>query len=325
MKSILREFIGEILREDRTRRGSYKVLYHFGKQFPQPQPKATGRYSDGEGWTRPWIKNPPNEAVFMTDDWVDLALKWFVPFEIGPAGSLTRSDIVEGLKDFELYAFRVPVRVIRQSGGIHRYHNVNVGPLKGTGEKDLSTGWREVVIPGELWDQAEFIGKVGKSKVIKGILDKIKTSKRQLVSKGGEKFRREKEADALRRSKVAAEKERISQMSPDEIAQTKRDEWLASQASKAYEEWGLGEAVRELVREVILSEYVVPMGFSLKSWKKHKKKHKVSNADYHKENPDKKWKVVHGHKKGKIGEPLPGLSNVSYDKANKAHTAIVMN
>ena len=79
----------------------------------------------------------------------------------------------------------------------------------------------------------------------------------------------------------------------------------------------------EASAEVIV-EYVVPMGFSLKSWKAHKKKYNITNADYHKEHPDKKWKVVHGHKKGKIGEPLPGLSNVSYDKANSAHRGIIV-
>jgi hypothetical protein len=73
-----------------------------------------------------------------------------------------------------------------------------------------------------------------------------------------------------------------------------------------------------------LTEYVVPMGFSLKSWKKYKKKHKVSNKDYHEKNPGKKWKVVHGHKQGEIGKPLPGLNKISYNKANKAHMGIVI-
>jgi len=76
---------------------------------------------------------------------------------------------------------------------------------------------------------------------------------------------------------------------------------------------------------LILNEYVVPMGFSLDRWKAYKKKHKISNAEYHKDNPGKKWKVIHGHKKGEVGQPLPGLSNVSYNKANSAHSAIVMN
>jgi hypothetical protein len=86
----------------------------------------------------------------------------------------------------------------------------------------------------------------------------------------------------------------------------------------------LKELVRLLIEDDLINEYVVPMGFSLDSWKKYKKKHKTSNSQYHKDNPGKKWKVVHGHKKGEIGKPLPGLSNVSYNKATKAHSGIVM-
>ena len=82
--------------------------------------------------------------------------------------------------------------------------------------------------------------------------------------------------------------------------------------------------LRKYIRESLLQEYVVPMGFSLSSWKAHKKKHKISNADYNREHPGKKWKVVHGHKQGKVGKPLPGLNKVSYSKANKAHSAVVM-
>jgi len=77
-------------------------------------------------------------------------------------------------------------------------------------------------------------------------------------------------------------------------------------------------------KDYILSEYVVPMNFSLSSWKKYKKDNKISNVEYHKQNPSKKWKVVHGKSPGKIGEALPGLNNISYEKANKTHRAIVM-
>jgi len=82
--------------------------------------------------------------------------------------------------------------------------------------------------------------------------------------------------------------------------------------------------LRCLVREQLVLEYVVPMGFSLSGWKKHKSDHKITNADYHIEHPDKRWKVVHGHKRGKIGEPISGLNDVSYEKATKAHRGIVM-
>jgi hypothetical protein len=87
------------------------------------------------------------------------------------------------------------------------------------------------------------------------------------------------------------------------------------------------ESIREYIVYVVndlLNEYVVPMGFSLESWKKHKKDNKTTNAEYHRLNPEKKWKVVHGHKRGEVGKPLKGLTNLSYEKANDAHKAIVM-
>jgi hypothetical protein len=74
-----------------------------------------------------------------------------------------------------------------------------------------------------------------------------------------------------------------------------------------------------------LKEYVVPMGYSLKAWKAHRKKHKITNAQWHKENPGRKWKVVHGHKKGEIGEPVNDkATNMSYEAANKMHAAIAI-
>jgi hypothetical protein len=77
--------------------------------------------------------------------------------------------------------------------------------------------------------------------------------------------------------------------------------------------------------EKLLNELVVPVGFSLSKWKQHRKKHNITNAEYHKEHPETKWKVVHGHKEGHIGEPLKGMENMSYQKATKAHAAIAMN
>lgn len=81
--------------------------------------------------------------------------------------------------------------------------------------------------------------------------------------------------------------------------------------------------LREKIRDYLL-EYVVPMGFSLESWKKYRKKHKTTNKKYHDENPGKKWKVVHGNKRGEVGKPLKGLNNISYNKATKAHSAIAI-
>lgn len=83
--------------------------------------------------------------------------------------------------------------------------------------------------------------------------------------------------------------------------------------------------LQELVRSS-LQEYVVPMGYSLKQWKKKKKKEKITNKQYAEKTKGDKWKVVHGHKKGKIGKPVnKSATNLSYAKANKMHAAIELN
>jgi hypothetical protein len=76
--------------------------------------------------------------------------------------------------------------------------------------------------------------------------------------------------------------------------------------------------------EKLLNEFVVPVGFSLSKWKQFRKKHNTTNAQYHKKHPRRKWKVVHGHKEGHIGEPLKGMGRMSYQKATRAHAAIAM-
>ncbi len=81
--------------------------------------------------------------------------------------------------------------------------------------------------------------------------------------------------------------------------------------------------LREYIRSVLF-EFVVPKGYSLSSWKAHRKKQCITNTEYAKENPGMRWKVVHGHKKGKVGEPLPGMDDMSYTAANKAHSAVAM-
>lgn len=79
--------------------------------------------------------------------------------------------------------------------------------------------------------------------------------------------------------------------------------------------------LREYIRQMLV-EYVVPKGYSLERWKAYKKKTGMSNKDYSKENPGKKWKVVHGKKRGQVGEPIKGMDDMSYEKATNAHTAI---
>ena len=79
--------------------------------------------------------------------------------------------------------------------------------------------------------------------------------------------------------------------------------------------------LREFIRNILV-EYVVPKGYSLERWKAYKKKTGLSNKDFSKKNPGKKWKVVHGKKRGQVGEPIKGMDDMSYEKATKAHTAI---
>lgn len=71
-------------------------------------------------------------------------------------------------------------------------------------------------------------------------------------------------------------------------------------------------------------EFVVPMGIGFDKWK-DMQKDGMTAKKYHEDHPVKKFKIVHGHKEGEIGKPLPGATNLSYTKASKQHKAIVMN
>lgn len=68
--------------------------------------------------------------------------------------------------------------------------------------------------------------------------------------------------------------------------------------------------LEEFLDQQILSEYVVPMSYSLADWKKTG----MSPKEYHEKHPDAKWKVVHGHaepaKGSKVGDSIK--SNLSY-------------
>jgi len=73
-------------------------------------------------------------------------------------------------------------------------------------------------------------------------------------------------------------------------------------------------------------KFMVPQHMSLSEWNEYKKKHKINGpADYHKKFPNAKWKIVHGNKKGEIGKPLKGMTNMSYAEAVKAHAAVYIN
>jgi len=98
------------------------------------------------------------------------------------------------------------------------------------------------------------------------------------------------------------------------------------------------DLLREYIREALLAEYVVPMGYSLESWLKKKEKEGISNKEHAEETKGDKWKVVHGKtrpkRKGKRkrrlrstkrGTPITRAStNLGYKRATNLHTAIKM-
>ena len=79
--------------------------------------------------------------------------------------------------------------------------------------------------------------------------------------------------------------------------------------------------LEECLNEYILNEYVVPMNYSLKDWKKTG----MSPKEYNEKHSGAKWKVAHGHaeKRNKVGDTIKG--DLSYEKAQSMHTAIIMN
>ena len=98
----------------------------------------------------------------------------------------------------------------------------------------------------------------------------------------------------------------------------------------------MDDILREYIKEALLDEYVVPMGYSLERWLKKKEKERLSNKEYAEETKGDRWKVVHGKtrpkRKGKRkqrlkatkrGEPITKSSkNLSYKRATDLHTAI---
>jgi hypothetical protein len=92
---------------------------------------------------------------------------------------------------------------------------------------------------------------------------------------------------------------------------------------KLLENWN--SFVSEANEQEELVEYVVPVGYSLERWQAKRKEDKITNADWHKDHPEARWKVVHGHKKGEIGDPVNDKAkNMSYEDANKMHSAIAI-
>ena len=79
--------------------------------------------------------------------------------------------------------------------------------------------------------------------------------------------------------------------------------------------------LEEFVEAYLLNEKLVPMSYSYEEWLKSKQ----APGEYEKKHPGTKWKIVHCHKRGEIGKPLRGATNLSYEKATKMHQAIMLN
>lgn len=74
-----------------------------------------------EGWERPWLKEPVQSGVFLTDE---------------PHNVFKEHGITEG----KIYSVFVPFWVIAEAGGIHRY-----------------SGAREIIIPERLWEHCKIL------------------------------------------------------------------------------------------------------------------------------------------------------------------------
>ena len=100
----------------------------------------------------------------------------------------------------------------------------------------------------------------------------------------------------------------------------------------------MDDVLREYIREALLTEYVVPMGYSLDRWLKKKDRENLSNKEYAEETKGDKWKVVHsktrpkrkGKRKRRLratkrGTPITKASTkLGYKRATNLHTAIKM-
>lgn len=114
--------------------GGARILYHVGKRPPRPVP---GRHGP---WVRPWLKEPVEEAVFLTDNPAEV---WRIDKD---------SNLSIGLGN--LYVYSVPEWVIKAAGGLHRWQGASSG---------ISLV-KEILITPELWGEVTFRGSVPPSK-----------------------------------------------------------------------------------------------------------------------------------------------------------------
>ena len=112
--------------QDAITAGGSRVLYHIGKKPARPVPKRVNHWKErGQpepAWVRPWLDAPVQAGVFLTTNPSNVA------HEHGVFGNV--------------YAYKVPHKVIKEAMGLHRYDHAT-----------------EVLIPEPLWDQVKFMGK----------------------------------------------------------------------------------------------------------------------------------------------------------------------
>ncbi len=131
---------------NRTAAGS-RVLYHIGPKPPQPKPFVPKMTIDNEllvDHERPWLKEGPDSAIFLTNNPV----------------AVWENHGIRG----HLYAYRVPEWVIEQSGGMHRYSDAS-----------------EIVIPASLWKHVKFMGKTMDDTSLEKKVEKIMTQGREQI------------------------------------------------------------------------------------------------------------------------------------------------
>ena len=119
--------------------GSSRVLYHIAKKPAQPKPYRLDIHGQWNHANFP----PGTKVVFLTSD----------PLQVA----------VNHNRYGNVYAYRVPMSVIRNLGGMVR-----------------TEGAKEIVIPDYLWDQVDFLGKSkSESELANEIESKYTTSKAQ--------------------------------------------------------------------------------------------------------------------------------------------------
>jgi len=185
--------------------GGGRTLYHIGKRPAQPRPNIKGWTWNPDGpYKRKWLPGGTySVGVFLTPDPLSVA----------------KHHGVMG----HVYAYKVPEKVIRDSGGIHRYEKAT-----------------EVIIPEEYWHKVRFLGKsMDKSE----LRDKIHPAGKTRREDVGSEREWERTIEEVDRQEEAARVQRAENMTPDE----KRRLW----EDALYFAFGKESDARRLYREML--------------------------------------------------------------------------